>query len=335
MLDGLIKDVSTNFNKFKPVIESVPNNVGIYGDFNAKTPHEDDDLFNKALANTLIQIGLDETPIGEGGQFIVYKLREYHGVVVKRLRAAENMAHQGNMTPEEYFDKLKKGYELSVSVLGERFVPNSKFLIIDANFGTYNATHYIESKEYVIVQEELTGIDVESILNGEVSVPILDKQIRNELILFVEQLRRANKKLISPLEGAQFTIDTENNRVKAYDVYFSSTFADAISDNTFLNSIGIDPSTLTSPDKLYDILLNNIPQLNKYKGVPYRQVKRELNDLVLRDIRKQYEKTTGEDVAWDLDNLVGIVLDVYPLEGDCSLVQQIIEKFSLDEIKIY
>jgi len=245
------------------------------------------------------------------------------------------MAHQGNMTPEEYFDKLKKGYELSVSVLGERFVPNSKFLIIDANFGTYNATHYIESKEYVIVQEELTGIDVESILNGEVSVPILDKQIRNELILFVEQLRRANKKLISPLEGAQFTIDTENNRVKAYDVYFSSTFADAISDNTFLNSIGIDPSTLTSPDKLYDILLNNIPQLNKYKGVPYRQVKRELNDLVLRDIRKQYEKTTGEDVAWDLDNLVGIVLDVYPLEGDCSLVQQIIEKFSLDEIKIY
>lgn len=322
------------------VTEFVLKNVDSFEELNAGSLKEGHKQFRKALIKALEKQTAGEE-VGRGGQFLVNRLRESKGIVIKRLRGGEKMDLQGNLTTDEYFRELRRQHKTVHKYFGDRFIPRTEFVEVDSNFDDPNPPYFKvqPGHEYVMVQEEIDGEEVSYFLMRETRLPTIFTALKESLREFVRCYRSMMCNERAVIEN-QFYINFETGEVKVSDTNHYPTYDDYVRDNGLLNELGINPDGVNSAEEILEILTEHLPELSLIKGLPYSTAietldfRDELYGKACNGIADRYsdDEERKEKALSGFKKLLRAA-EYFPPEGEDNVfIRNVIRKFKLGRV---
>jgi len=282
------------------------------------------------------------------GQLSVHELLNNEKLVVKRLHAARDKKHhQEELNNDEYFALLKEQHETIEGYFGNDFVPNTEFVVVESNMGNHNPELYLPSKEYLMVQEKIKGVEIRDYLHEYANPKILSEDTKNALRLFIERYNEMMSKEQEIIED-QFFIDDQQRKVSIYDTNHPISFCRYVSDNGFLKQFNISESAIQTSQDLLNLFFSKIPELAVLSRKEYQTEIAPVLFMgncplylkIMNILRNRYSDCT-EDFVYQgkkigktnyveegFKNLL-VAVDYFPPKGNNIFIRKIVDKFKL------
>ena len=313
-------DFSDEFRYPNQVAEFVFGQIDDFKELSADDLPGGEEAFRQVLVKSLENQKLG-TVLGPGGIVEARRLLGQDRVIIKRLRIYSGKSKKNHpwslehneMSPEEYFRFIEQEHELLRKYFGDRFVPHTEFLQVNAaESGLAESSREFtwQGKEFVEIQEKISGQEMRS---APAKLP-LTPLLREELEEFIRRYNNM-RKLESALPEDQVNVDYKNNRVVIFDTNHLIDFRSMVEKNPILPRLEIVPDSINTPQDLIDAVCR---KLNKRKYAPGEY----------RDFLKSFK---GDFLSEDMlvaGYLQNTILR-FPPEGDNSFIQLIKEKFKL------
>jgi hypothetical protein len=339
-----MEGISSEAKQENKIVDFVIHEVSNYEDLNAINKEESDIKFETELIKTLERQIVDER-LGDGGQFLVQRLKNHEGIVVKRLMKDEFLLMKPeDMSIEEYWELIQRQHGVVLKYFGDLFVPKTEFVEVNTNFGQPTPDNFAVNLgfERVMIQEEITGLDAGKFLTyGDDSVEV-SNQLRGVAKEFILRYRKMMKEEKSVIED-QVLIDFITSEIHITDTNHYKEFKDGIENNPYIITIGVDPGSILDSNMIIDLISSDIPDTEKLFELPYKEFicKTDLhyftNTSVSYQLREAFnqkysERPDFQKIQEGFFHLIGVLQNFPPNgENDNLFLLAIKNRFGIEE----
>lgn len=315
----------------EPLTQFLLERISSFDELNAASSEEGERAFRFALMRALEKERVQTDRWKEGTQFLVQKLAEGgEGVVVKRLKSKMRMYRQGELKPEQYFAVLREQHNFILSYFGHEFVPATEFLEVRGNFGDPRPDLFLSGREFVMIQEEISGINPE---DTSAAFPMLSEAMQAQVREFVRYYEAMQYQAGAIIEN-QIIINPEKGSIKISDTNHPIHLADFLAGNRFLAMLYREkPFVIRDSRDVCRLLAERIPELSDYsekefnKMIADLEVRTPKGNALLHSLTERW----GEDDYTAGYLYVVQALGLFPVSGHNSFISRLLRKLHMEE----
>jgi hypothetical protein len=324
-----------------PITDLVLDNIQSFEELNAQSLKEGETAFAETLIKILEKREVEGTLLGMGSQSLVQRLKEAQGVVIKRLMFGRVLKGQGNLSPGEYFNHKKEEYALVRKYFGPEFTPHTEFVEVNSNF---NSPHpdTILGYEYIMVQEELSGVDASFQAGSEWDFKDkkLTEALKGRVWDFISRYQHMQTESGRVIED-QIRVDFNKGELYIQDTDFLPSYKSFTQNNAFLEYIEAEGQT--DIHSIIILLGVNVPALSELNGIsdtdlneviPLAETKEfsSAQQWLLRKLRQESKNIDElQAILFGFSRLV-TAIDYFPPTGDNFFIKRLKRAFDLESL---